>query len=98
MEKKMEKLRLLSMSRLEDVPDHVIEEMKDFSIRLAMDMKLHVDTVSPNIALSSLNWAHCVMIKYLVSNDPEELRKAVEFSCAMLIENMELLIKNRIEK
>ena len=33
------------------------------------------------------------MLKQLISDNPEELRKAVKFSCEMLIGNMEMLIK-----
>lgn len=88
----MTKLKLLSMHKLDDVPDHIIEEMKHFSVNLSLAMIPCIDSVSPNIALSGISWTHCAMIKRLVTEDPEELRKAVRFSCKMLLENMEILI------
>jgi len=89
----MVKLKMLSMHKIENVPDHVIQEMQDFALKLIVEMAKHIDTVQPNIALAALNWAQSVMLKHLVTNNPEELRKAAKFSCAMLLNNMETLIE-----
>jgi len=89
----MAKLKLLSMHNIKNVPDHLIHEMQDFSIRLTQMMHLYIETVQPNIALAALNWAQACMLKYLVTNDPEELRKAAKMSCSILLNNMEILIK-----
>lgn len=92
------KLKLLSMHKIENVPDHVLEEMHEFSYNLTQSILPVVNSVSPNVALSGLMWVHAVMIKHLVTEDPDELRKAAEFSCRMLLSNMEILISKFSDK
>lgn len=87
------KLKTLSMHKIENVPDHVLQEMQDFAIKLTVAVKPYIDSVSPNIALAGLNWMVPVIIKLLVTENPDELRKAIKISCSMLLNNMELLIK-----
>ncbi len=88
----MVKLKALSMHNVENVPDHVLQEMQEFSVKLTMATVPHIESVSPNVALAGLNWMVPCMIKHLVTNDPEELRKAAKMSCIMLLKNMETLI------
>lgn len=78
---------------MDEIPDHLLQEMQDFAIKLTLAMKSYIEEVEPNIALSGLNWSQACLIKHLVKNDPEELRKAARMSCSMLLHNMETLIK-----
>jgi len=89
----MAKLKMLSMHKIENVPDHIIQQMQEFSKKLVIHNISIVQSVDPNIALAGLNWMLAAMLKQLISDNPEELRKAVKFSCEMLIGNMEMLIK-----
>lgn len=84
---------MLSFHKLDQIPDHVVQEMEDFTVKLCSSMQSCIDTVEPNIALCGLNWSFACMIKYLVKNDPEELRKAVKMCSTALLNNMEALIK-----
>ncbi len=95
------KLKALSMHKLENVPDHLIEEMREFAEKLGKHNIRLVEGVSPNIALAGLNWMLAAMVKHLVTNDPEELRNAAKFCCHMMLKNMEILIdmeKNNHER
>ncbi len=89
----MVKLKMLSMHNIESMPDHILQEMQDFSLKLIKATLPYVEETSPNIALAGLNWMLPCMIKNLVTNDPEELRKAAKMSCVMLLKNMEILIE-----
>jgi hypothetical protein len=89
----MVKLKMLSLHNVEDVPDHILQEMQDFAAKLTIAVRPFVDSASPNVALAGLNWMLPVMLKHLVSNDPNELRKAARYSCKMLLSNMEILIE-----
>ena len=93
----MVKLRTLNLHKLEDVPDHVIETMKDFTLKLSKHTMPVIDSVDPNVALAGINWFLPIVIKRIVTNNPEELRKAVFYSCKMLMKNMDVLIEE-IEK
>jgi len=54
----------------------------------------------PNIALGALNFSHAAFIRELVSEDPEELKKASEAAAVALIKNVEYLgkLKEEYEK
>lgn len=86
------KLKMLSMHKIDNLPDHVLQEMQDFATKLTLINKPHIENVSPNIALAGLNWMTAVMVKYLVTENPDELRKAAKMSALMIINNMEILI------
>lgn len=88
----MVRLKLLTMHKIDDVPDHILEEMQQFAVKLTLANKPLIENTSPNIALAGLNWMTCVMIKHLVAENPGELRKAAKMSCQMLLNNMEILI------
>ena len=87
------KLKALSMHKIENMPDHILQEMQDFAMKLTLANQPLIESVSPNIALAGLNWMLAVMVKHLVTEDPEELRKAAKMSCSMLLNNMEILIE-----
>lgn len=94
----MVKLKMLSMHNVENVPDHLLQEMQEFAVKLSMEMIPIIDSVHPNIALAGLNWAQAGMLKHLITNNPDELRKAAKMSCIMLLKNMEILIEQLQEK
>jgi len=85
------------MHKIENVPDHILQEMQNFSIDLAKVVLPMVQSVPPNIALCGLNWMMAAMLEYLVSEEPEELKKAAEQSCIMLLGNVDMIINNRLD-
>lgn len=87
------KLKLLSLHKTDDIPDHILQEMETLSRKMLIAVMPLVDSASPNISLSAINWLLPVIIKHLVTNNHEELRKAAKFSCQMLLANMEILIE-----
>lgn len=89
----MAKLKALSMHKIENVPDHILEEMQEFATKLVLHVMPLINEASPNVALAALNWMVPLMIKHLVTENPEELRKAAKMSCCMLLNNMETLIE-----
>lgn len=89
----MVKLKLISTHKIKDIPDHVLQTIAEFTLRLSKHTMPLIDSVDPNIALAGINWLLPLVIKHLVTNNPEELNKAVFYSCEMLGQNMEILIK-----
>lgn len=88
----MAKLKLLSRHKIEKVPDHIIEEMIRASADLVVKMIPLIDSMPPNIALNAIQWTNAVLIKHLVTNNPEELRNAAKWAAVELIKNVEKLI------
>lgn len=89
----MTKLKLLSRHKVENVPDHILEEITNSSASLVMRMIPTIDNMPPNIALNAIQWASAVFIKHLVTNNPEELRKAATWAAVELVKNVEKLIE-----
>ena len=89
----MVKLKLLSLHDTENIPDHLIHEMEEFSIKLLKHNMDLINSVQSNIALAGVGWMLPCLLKHLVTENAEELRKAAKFSCCMLLNNMEILIK-----
>ena len=81
------------MKNIENIPEDVIEEIEKLTQDLIFSMVPLIESVSPNIALNGLNWMVPVMLKHLVTNNPEELRKAAKMNCLMILKNMEMLIE-----
>jgi hypothetical protein len=76
---------------IKNVPDHITHEC--FEVGRAMG-KLLLETFKdkdPNMFLGGLTFAYAAIIKQLVSDDPEELKKAAILYAKGLIENIELL-------
>ena len=90
----MVKLKKLSFHCVEDVPDHILEEMTKFSTDLALLMQPMIDSVSPNIAMSAMTWVHAVFLKKMISDESGELEKASKMYAYSFIKNVEVLIKN----
>lgn len=89
----MAKLRTFSLHKLENVPDHIIQEMQTLAVELSLAIEGVTKGKSPNIVLAALNWAHCVILRDLVVNKREELEKAARITAFCLIEDMQTLIK-----
>lgn len=88
----MAKIKPLSMHKIEDVPDHLLQEIIDYSEKLVSHMAPLIDSTHPNIALNAIQWANAVFIKHLITNNPEELRKAAKWAAVELLKNVEKLI------
>jgi len=90
----MVKLKMLSRYKIEDTPDHIIEQINNSCMKLVVHMGPLIHQMAPNIALNAMQFANAIIIKNLVSDDPEELRKAAKWCAAELLKNVEALIKN----
>ncbi len=94
----MAKLKLLSQHKIENTPDHILEEITRSCTDLVIKMLPIIESMPPNIALNAIQWANAALIKHLVTNNPEELRKAAEWAAVELINNVEKLILQDSQK
>lgn len=87
------KLKNVQAYKKENVPDHIIEEITQLAEKMSKALFPFLIEKDPNIAMGALSYFHAASLKYLISLDPEQCRKAAKLNALGLIENMELLIK-----
>lgn len=87
----MGKLKYISTAKTEDLPDYIIQEIHDLCEKLGETIAPLLFKVNPNVSLAAFNWIHAVVIKQLISNDPQEVDKAVKLTCLSLTKNIEIL-------
>lgn len=92
----MAKLKYIAAHKVENVPDHILEEMQILARKMGDVLRPLVETSEPNIALGALNWVHAGIIKRLVSDDPEEIDKAAKITAISLMKNIEMLKNMKI--
>jgi len=90
----MVKLKHILVNR-DDLPDHVIEEVKDATLRISTALIPIIPTISPNILLAALGDFFTCLIVHTVNEEPENLRKAAMMNAEALVDGMERLIKSK---
>lgn len=92
------KMRHLSGHKVDDIPDHLLEEVNALSKTLSELLMPIIDGNHPNIVLASFNFMHAALIKHIIVDDEDELMKATLAECKALASNIKLLIKIQREK
>jgi len=90
------KLKNVQAYPIDGVPDHITHECVEVGAAMG---KLLLETFKdkdPNMFLGGLTFAYAAMIKYLISDDPEQLKKAAILYAKGLVKNIELLGKIKI--
>jgi hypothetical protein len=72
----MVRMKMLNLYNTEDVPDHVIEELKTLIMKIMTEIAPVVESVHPNLVLSAMNHINAIMIKIYISEEPDEIKKA----------------------
>lgn len=72
----MVKIRLLNIYKTEDIPDHVIEELKAHIMNIFTAITPITEGVSSNLNISAMNHVMAMMVKIYISEDPEEIKRA----------------------
>ena len=86
----MAKLKYIAAHKVENVPDHILEEMQILAMKIGEALGPLIEESEPNIALGALNWVHASLIKRLVSDDPEEIDKAAKITAVSLMKNIKI--------
>jgi hypothetical protein len=86
------RLKHISLHKPKDIPDHVLEEIKDVAIEMGKLIHPILHTKHPNLCLAAFAWLHAVTIRELVSDDPEQVRKCAVLECKALLSNIEFLL------
>lgn len=74
---------------MKDVPDEVIAEIKQLCVDMAMVIHPITIKCEPNIVLAAMSWLHGSYIINLISDNPEELKKATLLYAELLINDIE---------
>lgn len=81
------KLQNVQAYPIKDVPDHLTKECANLGKDLLKKVKNILADKNPNIILGAINFLHSAILKELVSDKPEEQKKATKMAVIALIKN-----------
>lgn len=87
----MVKLTQLKAYDLKDVDPRIIKEIENLSSEITHAISPVCAGHDSNVVLAALGWVHAVIIKQLISDDPEELEKAAICYATCLMNDIERL-------
>ncbi len=71
------KLKRTEVYKVEDVPDHIIQEVIALAMKMGKDVyDKHLHTAPPNIVLGALNWVIASVTNELVEENDAAMEKA----------------------
>ena len=89
----MVKMKMLNEYKMENVSDHLREEFEIVLRKMLEAIVPIVAETNSNIALSALVHAFAIFFTHLISNDPEEIKKAAATCAKNFIKNVEFYTK-----
>ncbi len=90
------KLKFLNTHKQGDVPDYIIQNIKDLAMKMVTKIGDCTNGYDPNIILAALSWVHAAFINNLISDDPEEKTKAALNYAKLLILDIQRASKIKI--
>lgn len=85
------KLKNIQAYPIKDVPDHLTHECSLLGQALIIEVKNLFESKNPNIVLGAISFFQAAIIKELVSDKPEEQKKAAKMAAIALIKNVYFL-------
>lgn len=85
------KLKNVQAYPIKDVPDHLTYECQELGKKIIAKLIPDLSSHDPNIVLGAIGFFYAAMIKELISDDPEQLKKAVQLYALGLIRNVEAI-------
>ena len=89
----MVKLKHLALHKKNKVPDHLIHEMQELTEKIIEVLHPVIGNSSPNIVLGAMSWVNAGLLKLLVVDDEEEVRKAAKLYTQAYLGDVEQLIE-----
>src|ERR1017187_5587506 len=72
----MVKMKMVSLYNCENVPDHVIEELKALIMKIMEAIAPIAEETNSNLMLTAINHICAMMVKMYISEKPEEIKRA----------------------
>lgn len=72
----MVRMKMINLYKTEDVPDHVIEELKAVIAKIYTALAPIGATTNTNLMLSATNHFMAMLVKMYISENPEEIKRA----------------------
>lgn len=72
----MVRMKLMNLYKTEDIPDHVIEELKALILKMMEAIAPITEKTNCNLTLSAMNHILALMVKMYISEDPMEIQRA----------------------
>ncbi len=90
------KMKNIQAYPINNVPDHLVHECGELGRDIIILLGEKYADKDSNILLGALTLAYATIIKSIISDDPEELKKAAFACIKALIKNLELLAGHNI--
>ena len=75
-DKYMVRMKILNIYNTQDVPDHVIEELKIVVQKIYVALAPIAEETNTNLMISATNHFMAMLVKMYISEKPEEIKKA----------------------
>lgn len=72
----MVRMKMMNLYNTENIPDHVIEELKALIMKILKVIEPIAEITDTNLMLSATNHICAMMVKMYISEKPEEIRRA----------------------
>lgn len=72
----MVRMRMVNLYKTEDVPEHIIEELKALIMKMMKEIAPVIEDVNCNLILSAINHIQAMMVQMYISEKPEEIKRA----------------------
>jgi len=92
-EPKTQKLKAISIHDSINIPDHILHEVQIISGKLSDLVWSEMQNFSPNISFAAFSFMVPCIIKNMISDDPKEIKRSLEYFIKSVLRNMEVLIE-----
>lgn len=89
----MVRLKNLEMHKIDNIPDHVLQEIVELAQLLMTEWAEMVKDTPCNIALGAFTFAHAAFLAHII--EEKELHKAAQMGAISLIKNVEMIMRQK---
>ena len=82
------KLKSIELYKIDEVPDHILQEVHVLSKKMTVAITDLVDESEPNIVLAAVSFFHAVITNHLVIDDDDAIKTAATQQAKALIGNI----------
>jgi len=86
----MVRMKMVNLYKTENVPDHVIEELKDLIMKIMKQVAPVIENTNCNLILSAMNHIMAMMVEMYISEKPEEIKRAAQNMAIGFLGNVKL--------
>lgn len=83
----------LKLYNQDDVPDYIIEQIRELSIEMVEALQPLIEKSHPNTTLAAISWVHAAIIGNIVVDKKDQIEKAFLMTYKQMEANKDKLLK-----